>query len=43
MFGDLCSSHANATDLGEAPTRAATAESTEDWRGLNPPSGKNGT
>ncbi len=26
MFGDLCSSHANATDLGEAPTRAATAE-----------------
>ena len=43
MFGERRSSQARATDIGVAPSRAATAESAADCSGLKPPSGKNGT
>lgn len=43
MFGERRSSHASATAIGVAPRRAATASSTSDCSGENPPSGKYGT
>ena len=39
-LGDRCSSQASATAIGVAPSRAATAFSSSDCSGLNPPSGK---
>jgi hypothetical protein len=42
-LGDRCSSQPSATCIGVAPSRAATALSSSDCSGENPPSGKNGT
>ena len=43
IFCDRCNSQASATCIGVAPSRLATFESVDDWSGVNPPSGKNGT
>jgi len=43
ILGARCRSHASATCIGVAPSRAATPESVEDCSGVKPPSGKNGT
>jgi hypothetical protein len=42
IVGECCSSHASATCRGDAPRRDATASSTADCNGVNPPSGKYG-
>jgi hypothetical protein len=36
MFGERCRSQARATDIGVAPSRAATADSAPDCSGLKP-------
>src|SRR2546425_5803145 len=42
IVAECCSSHASATCRGDAPSRAATASSTADCNGVNPPRGKKG-
>jgi hypothetical protein len=42
-FGDRWSNHASATAIGVVSNRVATDDSSVDWSGEKPPSGKYGT
>ncbi len=43
MLGERCKSQASATCIGVASTDSAILDNSDDWIGVNPPSGKNGT